>query len=124
VWKTTLNVHGARALPLSTTNGERDPSRAEYRWFCERHRILVPGQEHELQRRLAPVLQRTLRHQAQEFLDRPFTERRCRLYEYERPSDERSLYDDLLAGDGREAVADARIHIEVSCEEAARELNS
>ncbi|MGE0703839.1 MAG: helicase-related protein, partial [Vicinamibacterales bacterium] len=64
--------------------------------FCaDDDRILVPGQEHELQRRLAPVLQRTLRRQAQEFLDRPFTERRCRLYEYEMSSDERSLYDDV-----------------------------
>src|SRR5262245_42333869 len=64
--------------------------------FCaDDDRTLVPGQEHELQRRLAPVLQRTLRRQAQEFLDRPFTERRCRLYDYEMSSDERSLYDDV-----------------------------
>ena len=53
------------------------------------------GQEHELQRRLAMVLQRTLRRQAQEFLDRPFTQRRCRLYEYAMSDDERSLYDDV-----------------------------
>src|SRR5262249_51337961 len=33
--------------------------------------------------------------QAQEFLDRPFTQRRCRLYEYEMSDDERSLYDDV-----------------------------
>jgi hypothetical protein len=64
--------------------------------FCaDDDRTLVPGQEHELQRRLALVLQRTLRRQAQEFLDRPFTQRRCRLYEYEMSSDERSLYDDV-----------------------------
>src|SRR5881396_3512699 len=64
--------------------------------FCaEDDRTLVPGQEHELQRRLAVVLQRTLRRQAQEFLDRPFTQRRCRLYEYAMSDDERSLYDDL-----------------------------
>src|SRR5262249_59502031 len=45
--------------------------------FCaDDDRILVPGQEHELQRRLAPVLQRTLRRQAQEILDRPFTDHR------------------------------------------------
>src|SRR5207249_9286237 len=53
------------------------------------------GQEHELQRRLGMVLQRTLRRQAQEFLDRPFTQRRCRLYEYAMSDDERSLYDDV-----------------------------
>jgi len=63
--------------------------------FCdEDDRTLVPGQEHELQRRLAMVLQRTLRRQAQEFLDRPFTQRRCRLYEYAMSDAERSLYDD------------------------------
>ena len=44
---------------------------------------------------LAMVLQRTLRRQAQEFLDRPFTQRRCRLYEYAMSDDERSLYDDV-----------------------------
>jgi Helicase conserved C-terminal domain/SNF2-related domain len=64
--------------------------------FCgEDDRTLVPGQEHELQRRLAMVLQRTLRRQAQEFLDRPFMQRRCRLYEYAMSDDERSLYDDV-----------------------------
>jgi adenine-specific DNA-methyltransferase len=64
--------------------------------FCsEDDRTLVPGQEHELQRRLAIVLQRTLRRQAQEFLDRPFTTRRCRLYEYAMSDAERSLYDDV-----------------------------
>ena len=64
--------------------------------FCsEDDRTLVVGQEHELQRRLATVLQRTLRRQAQEFLERPFTQRRCRLYEYAMSDDERSLYDDV-----------------------------
>lgn len=64
--------------------------------FCdEDDRVLVPGQEHELQRRLSLVLQRTLRRQAQEFLDRPFTQRRCRLYEYAMSADERALYDDV-----------------------------
>src|SRR5438552_7487128 len=64
--------------------------------FCaDDDRTLVPGQEHELQRRLSIVLRRTLRRQAQEFLDRPFTQRRCRLYEYAMSDDERSLYDDV-----------------------------
>src|SRR5262249_43949796 len=64
--------------------------------FCdEDDRGLVKGQEHELQRRLAMVLRRTLRRQAQEFLDRPFVQRRCRLYEYAMSDDERSLYDDV-----------------------------
>jgi hypothetical protein len=64
--------------------------------FCsDDDRTLIPGQEHELKRRLAMVQQRTLRRQAQEFLDRPFTQRRCRLYEYAMSDDERSLYDDV-----------------------------
>src|SRR6266849_4037308 len=63
--------------------------------FCsEDDRTLVPGQEHELQRRLAMVQRRTLRRQAQEFLDRPFTQRRCRLYEYAMSDAERSRDDD------------------------------
>lgn len=64
--------------------------------FCsEDDRTLVPGQEYELKRRLAMVQRRTLRRQAQEFLDRPFTQRRCRLYEYAMSDAERSLYDDV-----------------------------
>jgi adenine-specific DNA-methyltransferase len=64
--------------------------------FCaEDDRTLVPGQEHELKRRLAMVQRRTLRRQAQEFLDRPFTQRHCRLYEYAMSDAERSLYDDV-----------------------------
>jgi hypothetical protein len=64
--------------------------------FCaEDDRTLVPGQEYELKRRLALVQRRTLRRQAQEFLDRPFTERRCRLYEYAMSDAERALYDDV-----------------------------
>jgi len=64
--------------------------------FCaDDDRTLVPGQEHELQRRLSMILQRTLRRQAQEFLDTPFTQRRCRLYEYAMSDDERLLYDDV-----------------------------
>lgn len=64
--------------------------------FCsEDDRTLVPGQEHELKRRLAMVQRRTLRRQAQEFLDRPFTQRRCRLYEYAMSDAERLLYDDV-----------------------------
>lgn len=64
--------------------------------FCsDDDRTLIPGQEHELKRRLSMVQRRTLRRQAQEFLDRPFTQRRCRLYEYAMSDDERSLYDDV-----------------------------
>jgi superfamily II DNA or RNA helicase len=79
--------------PTGTLLGDIDTFR---RVFCEDDdRTLVAGQEHELQRRLAIVLQRTLRRQAQEFLDRPFTHRRCRLYDYRMSDEERSLYDDV-----------------------------
>jgi adenine-specific DNA-methyltransferase len=64
--------------------------------FCpDNDRTPVIGQEFELQRRLGMVLRRTLRRQAQEFLDHPFTQRRCRLYEYPMSDDEKSLYDDV-----------------------------
>ena len=79
--------------PTGTLLGDIETFR---RVFCPTDdRTLVPGQEHELQRRLGMVLQRTLRRQAQEFLDRPFTQRRCRLYEYKMSDDERSLYEDV-----------------------------
>lgn len=55
--------------PTGTLLGDIETFR---RVFCPTDdRVLIPGQEHELQRRLAMVLQRTLRRQAQEFLDRP-----------------------------------------------------
>src|ERR1039458_4282934 len=64
--------------------------------FCaEDDRTLVPGQEHELQRRLAIVLRSQETRVRKEFLDRPFTQRRCRLYEYAMSDAERSLYDDV-----------------------------
>jgi superfamily II DNA or RNA helicase len=49
----------------------------------------------ELRRRMSSVCQRTLRRQAQEFLERPFVQRRCRLFEYTMQPDERTLYDDV-----------------------------
>ena len=45
--------------------------------------------------RLRSVLQRTLRRQAQEFLDKPFVERHARQFEYAMSARERSLYDDV-----------------------------
>ena len=79
--------------PTGTLLGDIETFR---RVFCPTDdRTLIPGQEHELQRRLAMVLQRTLRRQAQEFLERKFTQRRCRLYEYKMSDAERSLYEDV-----------------------------
>ena len=65
--------------------------------FCagQDGRRLVPGQAPELRRRLAEVVQRTLRHQAQEFLDQPFVGRRAKLYEYSMSAEEKQLYDDV-----------------------------
>ena len=65
--------------------------------FCETTdgRRLVPEQGAELKRRLSVVVQRTLRRQAQDFLDKPFVGRRAKLYEYTMSPEEKSLYDDV-----------------------------
>ena len=65
--------------------------------FCEKKdgRRLVPEQGSELKRRLGTVVQRTLRRQAQEFLDKPFVGRRAELYEYSMSPEEKKLYDDV-----------------------------
>lgn len=66
--------------------------------FCDGDdRTLIPGQAHELKRRLGTVLQRTLRRQAQEFLEKPFVDRRARLFDYPMSTEERALYDDVTA---------------------------
>ncbi len=64
--------------------------------FCaDDGRGVATHQSEELRRRLATVVQRTLRRQAQEFLDRPFVGRRAQLFEYRMSPDERALYDDV-----------------------------
>ena len=64
--------------------------------FCPTDdRVLADGQEHELQRRLGTVLQRTLRRQAQDFMQEPFMGRQARLFEYTMSGEERALYDDV-----------------------------
>ena len=60
-------------------------------------RQVVAEQAEELRRRLSVVVQRTLRRQAQEFLDKPFVGRRAQLFEYTMSAEERSLYDDVTA---------------------------
>ncbi len=66
--------------------------------FCPHDdRVLAEGQEHELQRRLSSVLQRTLRRQAQDFMREPFVARRAQLFEYTMSEPERALYDDVTA---------------------------
>ncbi|HEU5075153.1 MAG TPA: SNF2-related protein, partial [Polyangiaceae bacterium] len=64
--------------------------------FCDGDdRLLRSEQAPELRDRLARVVKRTLRRDAQPFLEHPFVERRARLYEYEMTEAERSLYDDV-----------------------------
>jgi hypothetical protein len=64
--------------------------------FCDGDdRKLVPAQAHELKRRVATVMKRTLRRQAQEFLERPFVDRRARLFDYDMTPEEKALYDDV-----------------------------
>jgi adenine-specific DNA-methyltransferase len=58
-------------------------------------RRLADGAAPELRRRLAQVVQRTLRRQAQPFLEKPFVGRRARTFEHEMSADERALYDDV-----------------------------
>jgi superfamily II DNA or RNA helicase len=66
--------------------------------FCDGDdRLLVPGQDYELRRRIETVVQRTLRRQAQEFLERPFVGRRAQIFDYAMSQEERSLYDDVTA---------------------------
>jgi adenine-specific DNA-methyltransferase len=66
--------------------------------FCEAgDRTVLPEQAGELRRRLQTVLQRTLRRQAQEFLQIPFVERHSRVFEYAMSPEEQALYADVTA---------------------------
>ncbi|HXB70922.1 MAG TPA: SNF2-related protein [Candidatus Acidoferrales bacterium] len=66
--------------------------------FCDGDdRTLVQGQDQELRRRLEIVVQRTLRRQAQEFLERPFVARHAQIFEYSMTPREKSLYDDVTS---------------------------
>ncbi len=64
--------------------------------FCDGDdRRLVEGQDEELRQRIATVCARTLRRQAQEFLEKPFVARRTRLFTYTMAGEEKALYDHL-----------------------------
>ncbi len=81
--------------PLGTLLGDLPTFREV---FCgPDDRQVAPGQEDELRSRLKQVLQRTLRRQAQSFLEKPFVNREARLFEYEMSTEERALYDDVTA---------------------------
>ncbi len=79
--------------PLGTLLGDLPTFREV---FCaDDDRQLAPGQEDELRSRLKPVLQRTLRRQAQTFLEKPFVNRQARLFDYAMSPAERALSDDV-----------------------------
>jgi SNF2 family DNA or RNA helicase len=81
--------------PLGTLLGDLPTFREV---FCEAdHRMVTPGQEQELRSRLQSVLQRTLRREAQEFLEVPFVNRQARLFEYSMLPAEKALYDDITS---------------------------
>lgn len=66
--------------------------------FCDGDdRRVRPGQDEELRRRIATVCQRTLRRQAEAFMQRRFVRRSARLFAYAMTPEERSLYDDVTA---------------------------
>jgi len=79
--------------PLGTLLGDLPTFRE---LFCGTDdRQLAPGQERELRSRIRVVLQRTLRRQARDFLEKPFVSREARLFEYSMSAAERALYDDV-----------------------------
>ena len=79
--------------PLGTLLGDLTTFREVFCGVDDRQ--LAPGQEEELRGRLQGVLKRTLRRQAQEFLEKPFVERQARLFEYTMSPAEKALYDDV-----------------------------
>jgi len=79
--------------PLGTLLGDLPTFREVFCGLDDR--TLARGQDDELRARLKTVVQRTLRRQAQEFLEKPFVDRQARLFEYEMSVEERSLYDDV-----------------------------
>ena len=87
--------------------------------FCETgDRAVLPEQARELRRRLQTVLQRTLRRQAQEFLQVPFVERHSRVFEYAMSAEEQALVH------RRHRVADARAPLRVPRESSATFFSS
>jgi ERCC4-related helicase len=79
--------------PLGTLLGDLTTFREVFCGVDDRH--LAEGQEEELRNRLRVVLQRTLRREAQDFLEKPFVGREARLFEYTMSPAEKALYDDV-----------------------------
>ncbi|MEI8254383.1 MAG: SNF2-related protein, partial [Deltaproteobacteria bacterium] len=79
--------------PLGTLLGDLPTFREVFCGVDDRQ--LARGQEDELRARLRIVVQRTLRRQAQDFLEKPFVNRQAKLFEYSMSPSERALYDDV-----------------------------
>jgi adenine-specific DNA-methyltransferase len=79
--------------PLGTLLGDLATFRAVFCGVDDRQ--LAPGQEVELRSRLKQVVQRTLRRQAKEFLEKPFVPRHAQSFDYAMSPAEKSLYDDV-----------------------------
>jgi hypothetical protein len=79
--------------PLGTLLGDLPTFRELFCGLDDRQ--LARGQEDELRSRLKTIVQRTLRRQAKEFLEKPFVDRQARLFEYAMTQEERALYDDV-----------------------------
>jgi hypothetical protein len=79
--------------PEGTLLGDLPTFRAVFCGGDDRH--LAPGQEEELRGRLTRILKRTLRRQAQEFLDKPFVARHAKMFDYTMSPAERALYEDI-----------------------------
>src|ERR1035438_1017514 len=66
--------------------------------FCDGDdRTAVKGQDDELRRRIERVVKRTLRRQANDFLERPFVARCAQIFEYSMTPKEKLLYDNVTA---------------------------
>ncbi len=79
--------------PLGTLVGDLPTFRDVFCGVDDRQ--LARGQEDELRSRLRVVVQRTLRRQAQDFLEKPFVNRQAKLFEYAMGPVEKGLYDDV-----------------------------
>jgi len=79
--------------PSGTLLGDLPTFRAVFTSGDDRQ--VAPGAGHELRKRVSQVVQRTLRRQAQEFMERPFVGRRAKTFGYSMAAEEKSLYDDV-----------------------------
>jgi superfamily II DNA or RNA helicase len=79
--------------PLGTLLGDLPTFREVFCGDDDRH--VATGQAEELRTRLRAVVQRTLRRDAQDFMEKPFVSREARMFEYSMTPAEKALYDDV-----------------------------